>query len=353
MPKGDSLLISTIHEKNSAFTKEVPGLQWAWDSTSLGLLKECPWKYYLSMIEGHQQDGNVHLTFGILMHTALEFYHKARAIGVEYEDAVRKAVRITLQNSGEYITRTKCLGCDAEWETTLEPRSCPACGCTETEDINEFRPWQSTDKYKNRENLIRTLVWYLDHYKSDPVQTVTLASGKAAAELSFKLELDLTHPGGEPYILCGHLDRVGDFNSQRWVTDAKSTKSQLGDNYFGQYTPDNQMSLYATAGQVVFGEHVHGVLVDAMQVAVNFSRFQRGFARRSKETLEEWIEDTKEWIGVAEHYAHRQHWPMNDKACHHYGGCEFREICSKSPSVRQRFLKTSFKQRVWNPLEER
>ena len=33
-------------QKNSSFSTEIPNLQLAWDSTSLGLLKECPRKYY-------------------------------------------------------------------------------------------------------------------------------------------------------------------------------------------------------------------------------------------------------------------------------------------------------------------
>jgi hypothetical protein len=42
---------------------------------------------------------------------------------------------------------------------------------------------------------------------------------------------------------------------------------------------------------------------------------------------------------------------MNDTACDKYGGCEFREVCSKSPSVRDKFLKADFKQEEpWNPL---
>jgi hypothetical protein len=53
-------------------------LQFAWDSTSLGYLKECPRKYYYTMIEGWRGRGeSVHLRFGQEYHAALEHYDRA------------------------------------------------------------------------------------------------------------------------------------------------------------------------------------------------------------------------------------------------------------------------------------
>ena len=45
---------------------------------------------------------------------------------------------------------------------------------------------------------------------------------------------------------------------------------------------------------------------------------------------------------------------MNDTACDKYGGCKFRDICSKSPNVREKFIKADFKEQpIWNPLRTR
>jgi hypothetical protein len=55
-------------------------LQFAWDSTSLGYLKECPRKYFYTIVEGWRGKGqSVHLEFGGLYHKALEEYDKLRA----------------------------------------------------------------------------------------------------------------------------------------------------------------------------------------------------------------------------------------------------------------------------------
>ena len=58
-----------------------------------------------------------------------------------------------------------------------------------------------------------------------------------------------------------------------------------------------------------------------------------------------------------EAYAEAGYWPMNDTACDKFGGCRFREVCSKSPDVREMFLKTDFikleEAGRWNPLKSR
>jgi len=96
-----------------------------------------------------------------------------------------------------------------------------------------------------------------------------------------------------------------------------------------------------------------GVIIDAVQIAVGFSRYERGFTYRTPEQLKEWQQDTLLHIRAAERYAEAEYWPMNDKACNNYGGCVFRGICSKDPSVRPAFLESNFVSRPWNPLQPR
>lgn len=135
--------------------------------------------------------------------------------------------------------------------------------------------------------------------------------------------------------------------------DRKTSGSTITSNYFDQYDPDNQMSLYTLAAKVIYQTPVKGVIIDAVQVAVGFSRFSRGFTYRTDAQIEEWLADTKHWLRLAEAYATEGYWPMNDKSCHKYGGCAFRKICSKDPSMRQKFLDSDFVTHPWNPLEVR
>jgi len=61
--------------------------------------------------------------------------------------------------------------------------------------------------------------------------------------------------------------------------------------------------------------------------------------------MEEWLRDTKVWLRQAEAFAQEGHWPQNDKSCTKYGGCVFRNICNKDPSVRQNFLESDFEKK--------
>lgn len=309
---------------NQSMSKATLGLQLAWDSTSLGAFKTCPRKYQLSILQGwrHRHEATP-LTFGIHIHSALETYDKLRATGHAHESAVRGAVRHALEITGARV--------DGKW-----------------------LPWVSDDSYRNRQTLIRSIIWYFEQFSAeDPCETLILSNSKPAVELSFRIPLDHVSATGEAMWLCGHLDRVVRFADQVWVLDRKSTKSQLGDYFFSQFSPDNQMSCYAVAGHTVFSIPVRGIIIDGIQVGVGFTRFQRGFALRTPDQIHEWFSELPIWLAQAESYARSGSWPMNDTSCSKYGGCVFQGICNKDPKVRDSFLQTDFVQKVWDPIQSR
>lgn len=312
----------TLHTplpQNTSLSLLTPNMQIAVDSTSLGAFKTCPRYYQLSILEGWQpRDLSVHLIFGLHFHAALERYDHLRFSGMSHTDALREVVRYTLALT---------------W------------------DAKRNRPWQSDDAYKNRFTLLRSVVWYLDQFgEDDPIKTVRLANGKPAVELSFKFDSQYRTRNGEQILLCGHLDRLATLNDKPFVLDRKTTKSTINARFFDKFSPDNQMSLYAVAGKVVYGISVEGIIVDGAQIAQSFTRFQRGVVPRSEPVLEEWYFDLGQNLAYMEYCASNNYWPMNDKSCGNYGGCAFRDICSRSPSTRAEWLNASFHRRVWDPL---
>lgn len=309
------------------FSLALPNLQIAWDSTSLGLLKECPRKYKHVIIDGWQPQGfAAHLAFGIAYHKALETYDKVKFEGSSHDDAVRETVLFCLN----YGTR------DSE---------------------NRFRPYDAEftrEPTKTRETLLRATIWYLEHFKTDPLTTVKRANGEPAVELSFKLSLDLHTPDGQPFLLCGHLDRLVELDDDYFFLDRKTTKGQITSYYWDQFTPNNQMSLYYTATQLVLSKPAKGGIIDAVQVGATFARFARHTIHRTTNQQTEWLADTSYWIGLAMQFAAENYWPMNDKACGNFGGCPFRIVCSRDPKVRDVILKSEgYLKRHWNPLENR
>lgn len=303
-------------------------IQWLWSASSIELFKRCPRLYQYVKIDGWESPcESVHITFGSHFHKALENYDRAKAAGIDHDDAVYDVIRDLVIDTAD---------------------------------------WNPDEKYKNKINLFRTVVWHLDHYNSggdDPAQPMILQTGEPAVEINFKFDTGFEieyHPesGGEPvhktYMLQGYLDKVVEFQGEQFIMDYKTTTSTPGAYYFNQYEPNNQMTLYTLAGQVIFGTAIKGVIISAEQIGVEFSRSVRGLTYRTKDQLTEWLSDLKYWLGKAEDCAIEGHWPMNDTACDKYGGCAFREVCSKSPNVREVYLKSNFKKgEQWNPLKPR
>lgn len=306
-------------------TGEWSTLQYAWDSTSFGLLKECARKYQYTILQGWRKRGeSVHLKFGLLFHSALENFDKAKASGFDHDAAVDVALDHVLTSTWER-------GADGE----------------------PSGPWESDLPKKTRETLVRTVLWYLEEYKNDPAKTIILANGAPAVELSFRFDLDYVTPVGSRYMLSGHMDRLVDFGGDTFVMDRKTSGSTIGSYFFNQFDPDNQMTLYTFAGRVVYDMPVSGVIIDAAQVAIGFSSYARGITMRSEGQLDEWLLNTGHWLKLAEHYSASNYWPMNEKSCGNYGGCAFRNVCNKDPRIRQNYLETDFEKRFWNPLETR
>jgi hypothetical protein len=306
----------------------LPGtkIQFAVDSTSIGYLKTCAQLYYLTVIEGWvPKEESIHLRFGQEYHQAIYDFEVARAAGLSFEDALR----LTMQ---QLLVRIR------DWDPD---------------------PTLRASASKNKAQLLHLIVAYCDNYRDDPYKTVILENGRPAVELTFKFELDWgPSQGDRNYLLCGHLDRVVSFNDSIFVLDHKTSSNSLTDYYFNQYSPNNQMTLYSFAGKVVLDSPIAGVVIEAVQIAIDKPmKFERRPTYRSDAIIDEWLDDLEYHLANAEAFAQAGYWPRNDTACGMYGGCRFREICSRPAAVRERFLKSDFiqlpSQKRWNPLANR
>lgn len=297
------------------------GMQWAWDATSITAAMTCPRKYYYTMIAQLQPaELSVHLRFGQLYATALEHFYKYRAEGAEIEEALLRIVKEALLDTWQ---------AREDGTSGPEPFGHPA---------------------KNRFGLIRSIVWYVDQFgeeSSAGIQTHHLANGKPAVELSFSFEIS------DEIMFCGHLDRVVTYAGQKYVMDQKTTGGTIGPYFFEQYKMDNQMSLYTLAGQAILNSPIKGVLIDGAQIAVGFTRFERGFTYRTKEQLDEWLKSAVELIQRTRSYTALREFPMNLTACGNYGGCPFKKICETPPSHRAEVIKAEFRPKLWDPLSRR
>lgn len=309
----EALLNSQI---SKAFTN---GVQFAWSATTIKMAETCLRKYQYEMIEGwHSKGQSAHLIFGGHYASAIEHFYKSLALGMNRQAATRLVVREALVTT---------------WERDEEGNG---------------KPWLSDHNLKNRENLIRSIIWYLDHFADDQALPVTLQDNKPAVELNVTLPVD------NDIVFAGHLDRLAEYADNLYVMDQKTTGTTISQRYFEQFSPDTQMSLYTFLGKASFGVPVRGVIIDAAQIAVGFTRFERGMTFRTDGQLNEWYDGAMHHILAAQKATRENYFPMNPSACGNYGGCPFRTVCSRDAGVRKNFLAGDFvRGGGYDPLERR
>lgn len=299
-------------------TSIVDGVQFAWDNTSLGLFKTCPRKYYYTIHLGYvARVTPPPLAFGIHFHSLCQTWHHLLAAGIDKETALLRCTRLA--------------------------------GL-----LGETLP--TGDTARTKETLVRAFVWYMEQFWDDSASTVILSTGKPAVEYSFAFSL-MTYQGHD-VLICGHLDRLVKWQGKVFCTDYKTSKYGLDRKFFAKFKPSTQMPLYVAATHIIAGEtqdlpSADGVIIDGIQLGVNFCRYSRGVVEFSLEEVEEYLNGLKYWIKQAMDACAEGYFPGNEASCDQYGGCVFRDICSKPPARRQAYLEGSFGKQTWNPLQSR
>ena len=283
------------------------GAQTRVNASTFQLYKACDAKYYLSVLAGWaKSESDPHLRFGSLLHAAKALYETNRARGADHDLALQGAFRWLLRET---------------WNFTLN------------------KPSFTEDPVKNRDTLLRTFVWYADHYgrDGDPCETLLLPSGSPAVEVRFEFDSGVVNPYGEQMTFVGTIDRLVRFNGKSYVSDIKTSTSARWLSAWN-YSPDGQFSLYPLAAWVCFDVPVEGVMLDGIELTTNGAKMHREIVPRSHAVLEEWLRDNRVHLRrLGESFA-RDEWPQNDAACGLYGGCGFRAFCSADPSTRDAII---------------
>lgn len=319
-------LVDPASRGNSSFSTSLPGMQLALDSTSLSEFKTCPRRYYYSILRGLAPHGiNVHLQFGIWMHRVRELYDQLAAQHPDWSHDAK-------------LDEVLDWALNATWDTELG------------------RPWISGHAEKNRLSLIQTLVWYLDAFgRDDPFETLILANGKPAVELSFSIDSGLATQQGERLVLCGHIDRLARMGGTAYVKDIKTSTYAPDAKWAAKFTPHIQFSMYVFAARNGLGQPIRDLIVDGIQVGATFARFGSHLVPRTDSMLDEWFEGIADAAQQMEDCAASGHWPMRETSCEMYGGCPFRPLCARSPEAREAWVSAEFVQRGagWDPLRTR
>lgn len=335
MSLDDRILVSSTGEPDSQFLKGTK-IQFAWDSVSLSSFLSCKRRYKYVVIDGLVPKGPAYaiaLEFGILFHSALETYHRFRASVYNHDEAVLQAMHWLVAQPAFAALPT-----DDDVEEM-------AAGLDEDDDGITHR----NSKIRTRYHLARAVVWYLDHYIEDPVSTIILPTGKPAVELSFRIPTPV-EIGGQPLILCGHIDRAVEFEGCYWASDYKTTKS-LSRQWFDAFELSHQMTGYTIAGQVILEKPVRGCWIDGIALQVGGVKLQRAPTTRTPGQIKEYFDLLASVAEDAERAYDSDFYPMNTAACYF---CEFKQICKQAPEYRDRYINLYYERKPgWNPLANR
>lgn len=324
----------------------LPGtnIQYAWDSTCLTTAMACAQRYKFEIIDGwtpKNPDVAVALAFGSLLHSGVEHYHRFRAAGSGYTEAVLGALRAVEGLRENDKNQLSLLPTEADI-TQLRYED------AEDDESDGFDLRNS--KIRTRYHLFRALVWYFEQYRQDALQVVNLADGQAAVEHSFRVPVGQALSDGSPLLLAGHFDKVVRFNDELYVSDVKTTKS-ITRSWRASFDLSHQMTGYTLGGKIGLKQPIRGVWIDAIQLQVGGVKFARFTTTRSASQLAEYIRMLKYVADQAEMWHEQNYYPQNTAACLL---CKFKEVCRQPPEFRLGYLRTYFKQQpAWNPLRSR
>lgn len=153
----------------------------------------------------------------------------------------------------------------------------------------------------------------------------------------------------EPIEYGGIFDGLVHFGNKVYILEHKTT-SQLGDYYFTQYKPNNQVTGYIWAAGEMSGMEVAGAIINAIGVyKVGKTKLRRQVTTRDDEEIAEWKASvTYECESIARDQL-RSMYPMRTTSCTQYGLCEFHQVCTLSdPKWREKRLEQDYERSHWD-----
>lgn len=225
------------------------------------------------------------------------------------------------------------------------------------EAIDNSWPMESpVDDYRTKSKCLEVMAQYIQRHPSETFSVIKLPSGPL-------IEVAFTIPTGR-FLDCGdcppgvgHDDGTGhcnicrqsleeidyggifdggiEFSGAAYVLEHKTT-SQLGDYYFNQFKPNNQVTGYVWAGRQLTGQRMGGALINAIGVyKVGATKFARQVTARSDQEINEWLDSVHYTCKQIQHCERTGQWPMWTTGCTMYGKCEFHDVHSL-PDITQR-----------------
>jgi len=239
------------------------------------------------------------------------------------------------------------------------------------------------DDYRTLDKCLAVMQEYTHEYPREPWNVLGADAGTPIVEKAFTLATGLYLPCGlsadaegviqsnrcsifdmpkleqtacgmcgrdlEPIEYGGIIDVVAGWNDVIYVVDHKST-SRLGDQYFLQFKPDNQMTGYAWAARELSGQRVAGAIINAIGVyKTQATKFKRELTTRSGDDFTQWLSNVQAGCMEIRLHDRLDVWPWRTSACTLYGRCDYHKVHSAlDPSTQQKVLEQYYVKDRWD-----
>jgi len=166
---------------------------------------------------------------------------------------------------------------------------------------------------------------------------------------------DLELPSGRRF--GGRIDQLLEWNGKLWLRDFKTT-GRMGASYDARFDPNNQISGYVWALQILSGRPVEGAIIEVVyNTKLKGPEFHPFLATRSAFHIESWLETVENELNDIERHVAADVWPQRTDHCLHFGQCAFLEACQQSSwSAIDDWLESRTIESVWdfmNPDKEK
>lgn len=130
----------------------------------------------------------------------------------------------------------------------------------------------------------------------------------------------------EPLQYGGIIDLGVSFSDRIYVVDHKTT-TRMGESYFLQFKPDNQMTGYIWAASKLTDQAVGGAIINAIGVYKSKDTvFDRKPTTRTPVEIQRWLEGVLWQANEIKRCEANNYWPLITKHCTMYGLCEFHNV---------------------------
>lgn len=309
------------------------------DSTLIKTFRACPQKYQYFNIQHYVPKSRKSApSFGIAMHEGIATFRNMRMKGMKYPEAVEIG-QAALQKA-----YTEHMPLEAQSEVMQDDR-------------------------RSITNAIRIYHGFCQHfepcgytYKHIEVPFALWLGTVTVAQLDIGGRTEGYHT--KDVIYTGIIDAVLDFGGLTYVTDIKTTGMNITESYLDGFKMDQGLPGYLLAARELLGVTTNHAIVHAMWVQKE-AKTARGkpldeyFHTKplywDDDQLREWQSNTLKTIEDIETAKVSGRWVMDFGAssCNSFGvGCDYRAVCSLTPTARPQRLEMDYRKALWTPLED-